>query len=136
VSTNARRSRWSLHTGAIVVLVIGLLLTASIAIGTRLLRNDNEDRLLHQRVNEAATVASASVGGTSATLGAAAALAQTTNGDIKSFEQVTTPLTATRVPYVSASLWPVGSADPHPLTVVGMPPKLAQQNPERIRAVL
>jgi serine phosphatase RsbU (regulator of sigma subunit) len=136
VSTNARRSRWSLHTGAIVVLVIGLLLTASIAIGTRLLRNDNEDRLLGQRVNEASTVASTSIGSTSATLGAAAALAQTTNGDIKSFEQVTTPLTATRVPYVSASLWPVGSPDPHPLTVVGMQPKLARQSPERIRAVL
>jgi serine phosphatase RsbU (regulator of sigma subunit) len=135
MSIKAGRSRWSLHTGAMVVLIVGLLLTASIAIGTRLLRNDNEDRLLHQRVNEAATVASSSVGGTSATLGAAAALAETTNGDTKSFTQLATPLT-TGVPYVSASLWPVGSADPHPLTVIGMQPKLAQQSPARIRAVL
>ncbi len=116
--------------------MIGLLLTASIAVGTRLLRNDNEDRLLHQRVNEAATVASSATGSTQATLGAAAALAESTKGDLASFRQLAGPLTATGNPYASASLWATGSGPPQLLDVVGKPPKLAQQSPARIRSVI
>jgi serine phosphatase RsbU (regulator of sigma subunit) len=130
------RTRWWPHAGAIVVLVIGLLLTASIAVGTRLLRNDNEDRLLAQRVNEAATVASSSIGTSQSRLSSAASLVQATDADPASFTALMAPLTATRNPYASASIWPVGAADPHPLTVVGIAPKLAQESPAAIRAVL
>ncbi len=118
------------------MLVVGLALTAGFSIGTRLLRNRNEDRLLDQRVNEAATVASSSIAGTRAPLAAAAALAETTNGDARSFERLMVPMTETRVPYVSATLWSTTSPDPRPLAVAGLPPKLARQSPERIRAVL
>ena len=114
-----------------MVLVVGLLITVSFAVGTRLLRNDNEDRLLEQRVNEVATVASSSIGSTHAPLSAAAALAETTNGDPTAFERLMTPMTATRVPYVSASLWSTDSPNPRPLVVAGTPPKLARQSPEQ-----
>lgn len=136
VARPATRRWWSLHAGTVIVLVIGLIITASISVGTRLLRNSNEDRLLHQRVNEAATVASSSINSTHAPLAAAAALAETTNGDIGSFKELTAPMTKGGIPYVSTSLWRADSADVRPLVVSGMPPKLAQEPPERIRAVL
>ncbi len=130
------RPRYAPHTGAIVVLVIGLLLTTGIAVGTRLLRNDNEDRLLRQRVNEVATVASSAVGGAQARLSAAAALTDSTNADPAAFKALMGPLTATKNPYASASIWPVDSPDPAPITVVGIPPKLAGESPTRINEVL
>ena len=52
----ARRG-WKPHLGAVVVLLIGLVITATLSIGTEVLRNENEDRLLRQRVHEAAAVA-------------------------------------------------------------------------------
>jgi serine phosphatase RsbU (regulator of sigma subunit) len=119
-----------------VVLVVGLLITAAFAIGARLLRNDNEDRLLKQRVNEAATVAASSVGSTHATLASSAALAEATRGNTTSFKQLTTPLTANGVPYVSVSLWRVGDPASAPLVVVGAPPELARKSPAEIRTVL
>lgn len=125
-----------MHAGTVLVLVIGLLITASFAVGTRLLRNDNEDRLLQQRINEVATVASSSIGSTHAPLSAAAALAETTNGDTASFKRLMAPMTAARVPYVSASLWSTTSPEAGPLVVAGVAPKLARQSPERIRAVI
>ncbi|MGZ4734689.1 MAG: PP2C family protein-serine/threonine phosphatase [Acidimicrobiia bacterium] len=127
---------WSLHAGALLVLVVGLVLTGSIALGTRLLRNDNEDRLLHQRVNEAATVASSSIAGTQATLTSIAALAETTNGDAGSFALVAKPLTGKQGRFVSASLWRRGTGTPQLLTVVGAAPKLAHDPPARITRVL
>ena len=132
----AGRRRFAPHVGAIVVLVIGLLLTTGIAVGTRLLRNDNEDRLLEQRVNEVATVASSAVGGAQARLSAAAALTDSTNADPAAFKALMGPLTAKKNPYASASIWPVGSPNPAPITVVGIPPKLASESPAQIEAVL
>ncbi len=132
----APRRWWALHAGTVIVLVIGLLLTASIAVGTRLLRNDNEDRLLDQRINEASTVISSATASSHVPLTAAAALAETTNGNPDAFKRLLAPTVATGVPYVSASLWRTDNPTLHPEVVVGKAPKLATQPPERIRAVI
>jgi serine phosphatase RsbU (regulator of sigma subunit) len=136
VLTPAPRRWWALHAGTVIVLVIGLLLTVSISVGTRLLRNDNEDRLLHQRVNEAATVIASSVNSTHAPLLAAAALAETTDGDPDAFKRMLEPIVATKVPDTSASLWRTDMPTLHPEVVIGTAPKLATEPPERIRAVI
>ena len=50
------RGNRRVHTGSVIVLLVGLLITASLATGARILRNDNEDRLLRERRNEIAQI--------------------------------------------------------------------------------
>jgi serine phosphatase RsbU (regulator of sigma subunit) len=118
------------------VLVVGIVLTASIATGTRLLRNDNEQRLLDQRVNEIATVVGSAVGTVQVPLASAAALAEATNGDATTFQRLTAPSVASGNPFVSMSLWSARAENPQPIVVVGEQPKLARQTPERIKSIL
>jgi serine phosphatase RsbU (regulator of sigma subunit) len=49
---------------------------------------------------------------------------------------VMTPLVSTGRPFVSASLWPAGSAARTPLVVVGVKPELASEPPSEIASVL
>jgi serine phosphatase RsbU (regulator of sigma subunit) len=129
IVTTARRRGWKPHLGAVVVLLIGLVITATLSIGTESLREQNEDRLLRQRVHEAAAVATAAIPNVQVPLSAAAILAQRTRGAPGAFEAVVGPAVNTGIPFVSASLWRLGDAGPQRVTVVGANPLLAQATP-------
>jgi serine phosphatase RsbU (regulator of sigma subunit) len=125
-----------LHWSAIVVLVVGLAITAALSLGARAVHDSNEDRLLNQRVREVAAVVAAAIPNVQTPLASAAVLADATNGETDAFRTVMTPLVSTGRPFVSASLWPAGSAARTPLVVVGVKPELASEPPSEIASVL
>ena len=65
-----------------------------------------------------------------------AVLAETTNGSPTPFMTLMTPIVKTGQPFVSASLWPKGTATSTPLVVAGKAPLLADEAPGTVRAFL
>jgi serine phosphatase RsbU (regulator of sigma subunit) len=120
----------------VAVMACGLLLTGALAVGTRVLGNSNEDRLLRQRVHEAATVITAAIPNIQGPMLSAATVADTTNGDRRTFREVFQPSIAAGRPFISASLWKVHPASPRPLIVVGVRPQLASQRRAAITSFL
>ncbi len=111
----------SLHSLTVLVVVVGLLVTAGMVIGTSIVHDRNEDRLLEQRGHEAATVAASSVGSLQGQLSAASVAAEVDDGGAL-FRQLMEPLVGTGGRFVSASVWPLGEADPQPSMVIGAAP--------------
>jgi serine phosphatase RsbU (regulator of sigma subunit) len=118
------RRRRVVHLSAVVVLVVGLLLTGILSFGAASVHDSNEDRLLNQRVKEASAVLSANVPNVQTPIATAAYLAEATNGNRDAFERFADPLTD-EGPFVSLSLWPVRTVAPKPLVVVGKQPEMA-----------
>src|SRR6476659_2518938 len=86
------RRRWTLHFGTVVVLLVGVLITSSLAAGARSLHSANEDRLLKQRVREVSAVVAAAIPNVQTPLASAAVLAEGTNADEASFQQLMAPI--------------------------------------------
>lgn len=137
IVTSPARRGWKPHLGAVVVLLIGLVITATLSIGTESLREQNEDRLLRQRVHEAAAVSSSAIQSTQVPLSAAGILAQRTRGAPRAFTAVVEPVVKTNVPlFVSASLWRLGNDGPQRITSVGAKPLLSEATPAARRSFL
>ena len=126
----------SIHGVAIVLTVVGVLMTAGLVIAASSAHVDNEARLLRQRTREAASVLTAAVPSIQTPLASAAELIEATNGqDSAAFERLMTPQLKEGGPYISASIWAV-DGDIQPVMVVGEQPKLALQSPAKIRDFL
>ena len=130
------RSRTGMHLGTATVLLVGLLITAILSVGSLRVHNDNEDRLLRQRVREAAAVITAAIPNVQGPLASAAVLAESTAGARGPFTSLIQPLLAEGRPYVSASLWSVKGATPRPLIVVGARPELETRPPQEVERFL
>jgi serine phosphatase RsbU (regulator of sigma subunit) len=130
-----RERRTVFHTVSIVVFVVALLISAVLALTAHSVHDSNENRLLHQRVAEAAAVLGAAIPNVQSPLSSASVLAEATHGDRTAFTQLMAPLAKGR-PFVSASLWPAHSANPRPLLVVGSQPELAGLAEDQIRTFL
>jgi serine phosphatase RsbU (regulator of sigma subunit) len=130
-----RRRRGLLHVPAIVVLVIGFAITATMTIGARSLRDDNEDRLLRQRVHEAAAVAQAAIPNTTTPLSSAVVVALSTNGDQTAFQRIATPIMQAKRPFTGMSLWRIGDGNSAPIAAAGIAPEIARWTPEQRRAL-
>ena len=120
----------------VLVVAIGLLVTAALAAAAWSAHQSNEERLLRQRVREAGATLTAALPGIQTPLASAVALAEFTGGDPDVFEQAMTPLVGSDALFVSASLWRVDGADEGPLAAVGDDPVLAGEPPEEIGAFL
>jgi serine phosphatase RsbU (regulator of sigma subunit) len=118
--------------------LVGILVTAMLSISARVVHSNNEDRLLRQRVREAAAVASASIPTLQIPLSSALILAEATNGDPNAFKKLVEPFNQARAaPFASVSLWSAEpSVDPKPIAVVGDAPELASQPPADVRAYI
>lgn len=132
-----RRNR-RVHTGSVIVLIVGLLITGGLALGARILRNDNEDRLLRERRNEIAQILTTATSTNHVPLQSAALVADETSGSQKAFKTLITPVVGTGAgrTYDSASLWTDGPGGPREVVVVGRQPTLARESPEAVAAVL
>ena len=117
-----------LHGITVIVVVVGLLITAGVTIGSWVVHDRNEDRLLDQRGHEAATVAASSVGSLQGELAAASIAAEAGGGDGTLFTQLLQPLVAPGGRFVSASVWPLDASDPQPRVVVGAAPALSGES--------
>jgi serine phosphatase RsbU (regulator of sigma subunit) len=133
-----RSPRLPLGVPALVVLVVGLLLTLGLVLGARSVHDANEERLLRQRVREAGAVATAAFQNVQTPLASAAATADATDADVRPFDVLMQPLVDEGRPFVSASIWPADPAiaDPAPLAVVGADPELGSEPPGEVRAFL
>jgi serine phosphatase RsbU (regulator of sigma subunit) len=127
--------RWRASRPASIALVLGLLLTAGLAITALAVYNSNEDRLLKLRVRELALVLSSAVPTTQTPLASAAELAEATHGDPAKFRAFAAPLVGKGRQFQSVSLWPLGRQRLAPTAVVGAPPRLASM-PTRARQFL
>src|SRR4029434_1658322 len=96
----------------------------------------NEQRLLDQRVREAAAVLVTSLPRVQTPLAAGAELAEATNGDAAAFSRFAAPLVQEGAPFVSVSLWRTHATDPRPLVTIGQPSMLAATSADTIRAAL
>ncbi|MDQ1380528.1 MAG: hypothetical protein QOJ71_1247, partial [Actinomycetota bacterium] len=127
--------RFSLYGVPAVVLAIGLVITAVLALTARAVHSGNESRLLRQRVNEAAAVLTSAIPTTLTPLSSASTLAEATNGSRTAFTTFMAPLAKGR-PFVSASLWPANATDPRPLVTVGSPSELSTRPKAEVAAYL
>ena len=130
-SVRARRGR-GVHRGAVVVLLVGALVTLALSLGAGALNSRNEDRLLHQRAREVGLVAASSTSATQTPLSSAASVAEATNGDIDAFKTVMGPLAGAGKRFGSASLWSLDATPPRVIAVVGTQPSLASEAPSAI----
>ncbi len=124
--------RWRLSRAAAIALLLGLVVTAALAVTSLVLYNRNEDRLLTLRVRELGLVLTAAVPSIQTPLASAAELADATNGNAQKFRAFMAPYVGSGRQFASASLWPLGPAHPAPTVVVGPAPALASQ-PEEAR---
>jgi serine phosphatase RsbU (regulator of sigma subunit) len=135
-SPEATRSRVRrIHLGTVVVLLAGLVVTAALSLGAESVHNSNEQRLLRQRVREAGAVAGAAIPTLQTPLASAAVLAEATDGNAASFQQLMAP-SAKGQPFVSASLWSNATSQPTRVVTVGIAPELATAPPATIERVL
>ncbi|MCU1354258.1 MAG: Two component signal transduction histidine kinase [Acidimicrobiales bacterium] len=126
-----------LHRTSIVVLLVGLLATGSLASAAWAVHGRNEDRLLNQRVREASALFPAAIPSLQTPLAAAAELAEATDASTVDFKRTMKPhVGPAPMRYVSASIWRADGTSLHPLVVVGKAPALETEPPAQIRAVL
>jgi anti-sigma regulatory factor (Ser/Thr protein kinase) len=112
-----------LHSATVIVVTLGLVVTAVLVAASWIVHDNNEDRLLEQRGHEVATAAASSINGLQGQL-AAASVAAEASSDGASFTQLMQPLVAHDGRFVSASIWPLDASDAAPSVVVGDTPVL------------
>ena len=131
LSPKQRRS--GVHRVSVVVLIVGLALTAALSTAAWVVHDHNESRLLRQRVHEAATVAGAALPNVQTPLASAAVVAEQTGADAGAFREVMRPIITAKRPFISASIWPARRVS---VVVVGTRPKLLTLSPTACRQVL
>ena len=111
-----------------LVVVIGLVVTAALTVTAQALYNSNENRVLRLRIREAEQVVSASLPTVQIPLASAAALADATNGNKRKFKAFIKPYVGVgpNRPFVSVSLWRLQSIGHGPKVFVGSYPQLSR----------
>jgi serine phosphatase RsbU (regulator of sigma subunit) len=112
------------NSPSILVLLIGLIITGSLAWLCVSIHDHNESRLLNLELNQAASVVTAAVPSIQIPMSSAAVLAAATNGDPQQFRGYMAPYVGGKGPFVSASLWRVGDEAPTLVAVIGSSPVL------------
>ncbi len=120
------------------MLLVGVVLTAALAIGSRSVHDANETRLLRQKAKEVRLVLTSSLASIRTPLVSAAEVAEATAADRTRTGRSLTPLVGPGKPFVSATVWrvPPPTGQPKPIIVIGGNPLLAAQPAAKIRAVL
>lgn len=129
------QTRWRPARVALVVLFVGLAVTAALAVVAQALYDRNESRLLRLRVRELGLVLEGALPSSETPLASAAALADATDGDPQKFRAFVANYERQDRQFASVSLWPLGAARPRPIVVVGTQPLLASM-PAKARSVL
>lgn len=126
--------RWHPSGAAVLVLLVGLVVTAVLALTSLWLYDRNENRLLSLRARELGLVLTAVVPSIQTPLASAAELADATGGDSQRFRAFMASYVGPGRQFTSASLWPLGRSTLVPSLVVGTAPALAS-SPQRARAL-
>jgi serine phosphatase RsbU (regulator of sigma subunit) len=113
----------------ILVLVVGLLITAAVTWTAWTLNAKTESRLLRVQTEQAGDVLTAAVPNTETPLATAAQIAEVTGGSPIAFTQYFSPFVGPGQQFVSASLWQVDGAGARSVAVVGAKPDLSPSSP-------
>ena len=118
--------RWS-YTWVRVVVVVGVLVTAGLALISAELASSNEQHLLKLRSKEVASVFTSVLPDIETPMGSALALANITGANPAKFTQfASTYVGLPKGEFVSMSVWRIGHLDQGPVVVVGDPPELPE----------
>ena len=112
----------------VLTLVIGLAVTATLALVSNAQYHSNEKRLLKLRVRDAAALVAEALPAIQTPLVSAAELADATGGDVRKFKRFVAPYVASNQ-FMSVSLWRLAAPQSGPVAVEGVQPKLAQSMP-------
>jgi serine phosphatase RsbU (regulator of sigma subunit) len=125
---------WRPSRAASFAFVMGLVVTAALALTSLAVYNRNERRLLNLRVRELNLVLAATVPSVETPLASAAELAHATRGSPQKFRAFMAPYVGQGRQFASVSLWPLATSALAPTAVVGAAPILASM-PEKARQV-
>jgi serine phosphatase RsbU (regulator of sigma subunit) len=125
---------WRGSRAAVLALLVGLAVTAALALTSLRVYDRNESRLLGLRARELGLVLTAAVPSIQTPLASAAELADATGGDPQRFRAFMSSYVGPGRQFASASLWPLGTSTPAPSLVVGSAPALASL-PQQARAL-
>jgi serine phosphatase RsbU (regulator of sigma subunit) len=117
----------------VVVLSLGVVITAALSWTSWSLYNTSENRLLELRVRDAGSLLNAAVPTIQTPLVSAVEIANATNGNPNKFKSFMTPEVTNGTPFVSASLWNVSGTSPVPVVFVGAVPNLLGMPKEAAR---
>jgi len=109
----------------VLVLIIGLLITASATWTAWTLNAKTQSRLLHLQTEQAGELLTAVVPETQTPLATAAQIAAFTGGSPSAFTRYFGPFVGSGQQFVSASLWEVGTGGARSIAVVGAAPDLS-----------
>src|SRR2546421_1036619 len=116
---------WPPSRPAAVAFVIGLLLTAAVALVSMAVSPRNDRRLLHLRALEHGAVPASTATSIQTALASAAELANATGGSPQKFRELMAPYIGQgQGRFTSISLWPLRSRRPRPVVVLGAAPIL------------
>src|SRR6201996_898661 len=116
--------------------VIGVLVTLALTLVSLSQYHSNEQRLLRLRVRDADALLTAALPTLQSNLASAAELADATNGSVARFRAFVAPTLAGSSPeFRSVSLWRLDDLGGGPVTVAGIPPRLAA-SPSRVAVFL
>lgn len=104
--------RWHPSGATVLVLLVGLAVTAVLALTSLWLYDRNENRLLSLRARELGLVLTAVVPSIQTSLASAAELADATGGDPQRFRAFMASYVGPGRQFTSASLWPLGTPRP------------------------
>jgi serine phosphatase RsbU (regulator of sigma subunit) len=117
--------RWRPSWVATAALLTGLVVTGALALTSVAVYNRNERRLLNLRVRELSLVLAATAPSIQTPLASAAELADATGGNAQKFRAFIAPYVGPGRQFTSVSLWPLGTSQLAPSTVLGSAPVLA-----------
>ncbi|MGH9043355.1 MAG: PP2C family protein-serine/threonine phosphatase [Acidimicrobiales bacterium] len=117
--------RRGLHLPTVIVMVVGLAITAGLALGDLANYNQSEARILALRAHDASAVLSETAPAVETPLASATEVAIATN-DPARFADLMRPYVKASASTVSISLWRVEAPAPQRLALVGPPSSLAQ----------
>jgi hypothetical protein len=113
------------HLAAVAVLIAGLVITATLSVVTGVVHNNNENRLLRQRVAEVGAVLGAAIPTVQTPLVSADVVANATDADRRAVEGVLSPSVQSKR-FVSAAVLPARASDPLPVEHFGADSEFAK----------
>ena len=126
--------RWHPSGAALLVLLVGLAVTAALTLTSLWLYDRNESRLLGLRARELGLVLTAAVPSIQTPLASAAELADATGGDPQRFRAFMSSYVGPGRQFASVSLWSLGTSTLAPSLVMGSAPALASSQ-QRARSL-
>jgi len=114
----------------VLVVVVGLLLTAGLTYTAVALNDRNEHRLLEVHTRQAGAVIESSILGITDPLATALQIELATNGNTEEFTAFMDNYVGKGRPFVSASLWDASGSSPTVLAQVGLAPLVAPSSPQ------